>query len=204
MICGALSLRLDQNHCIIEILTVPWAEWLEQLKSLGILRDNHLCGATWSLICLLSWVIPLGWEFLTLWRIEHNFAPISSNQRVLLWIEGQISCNSHGSHNLWGSHKGMCCWVGIISCCKISVERCHDRISLSLLNFSSLPLTNAWSACICQHGTAHLFKHLNQTISLDGGSDLLGSWCNRKWNLCFNSCSQSLPCHTRSSGHILI
>lgn len=68
--------------------------------------------------------------------------------------------------------------VCIVTTSEVSVVGRNDGVWFALLDVLSVPLTDAGTASIGQDHSSKVFKRLELTVTLDGGTDLLRSRSN--------------------------
>lgn len=178
MVGGGLALSLDQNWHVESILSIPSLEWLKNLETVRRRRDgdgNVAAVSWWSLVCVLAWVVSVAWKTVTAWLLQLEVLAVLVLKSVGKRVEGQISGKSHGNDDIGRGDEGVGGRVGIVTSSEVTVVRADDRVGVSLLDIASVPLTNAWSTGVCEDETSERLKSLELSVTLDGGTNLLGT-----------------------------
>lgn len=208
VISGGLALALDQDWEVGSILAVPWLEWLKNLKTIAGWRDGNsdlVASRRWGLVGVLSWIeVSACWKSISAWWREEELVAILVLELVGKRVEVQVSGNGHCNDEIWRSDEGVGGWVGVIAASEVTVVRREDRVSLALLDVLTVPLTNAWTASICQNHTTELLEGSKLAITLDGGSNLLGTRGNGEEGLGLDAVVEGITSDGGGAGHILI
>jgi len=205
--CG-LALALDQDWEVLSILAVPCLEWLKNLKTIAGWRDGNtdlVASRRWGLVGVLSWIeVSARWKSISAWWCEEELVAILILELVGERVEVQVSGNGHRNDEIWRGDEGVGGWVGVIAASEVTVVRREDRVSLALLDVLTVPLTNAWTASICQNHTTELLEGGKLAITLDGGSNLLGTRGNGEEGLGLDAVVEGIASDGGGAGHILI
>ena len=122
----ALSEDLDENGQISRSLSIPRLERLKQLESvaLGVNSDANTSSVfRGRLESILSGVISARGKFMTTWISELKCLAISSSQGIGKRVEGKVSSENHGGHDIGGSNESMGGGVSIIASSEVTVVR---------------------------------------------------------------------------------
>lgn len=87
---------------------------------------------------------------------------------------------------------------------EVSVVRSNDRVLLALLDVLSVPLTDTGSTGVGEDDTSDVFERLNETVSVNGGSDLLGSGGDSELRLALQAVGLGLLGDGGGSRHVLV
>ena len=89
-----------------------------------------------------------------------TLSPGTTYEGVSLGVELQSPSESQCCHDLWGGHKSVYLWVGVVAPSEVPVVAGDDGVLLPLLNVLSVPLIDARAAGIGQHQSSYLLKRL--------------------------------------------
>lgn len=128
---------------------------------------------------------------------------VGGRDRVGHRVKVQITRESHGGNNFGGGEEVHSLEITVVSSLEVSVERGQNRIVLTLL-LISLPLTNTRSTSVSKDSRADILQSALKTISLNGGSDELGTGSDEEGNLGLESGSLRLLGDGGDPGHVLV
>lgn len=207
VVSGTLAQSLDQDGSLDNVLAVPWLEGLQELESvrLGVNGDLDVASVLGrSLEGVLSRVVTSSGEFVTGRVGELELLAIGTLQGVGQRVEGQVTGKGHGGNEIGRGDKGVRSRVGVVSASEISVVRSDDGILLSLLDVSSVPLTDTGSTGVGEDDTSDVFERLDETVSVNGGSDLFGSGGDGELGLADQTVGLGLLGDGGGSGHVFV
>mmetsp|Transcript_32519 Transcript_32519/g.81519 ORF Transcript_32519/g.81519 Transcript_32519/m.81519 type:complete len:453 (-) Transcript_32519:772-2130(-) len=176
VIGGTLATSLDQHNHLLKIFAIPLVERSQQLKTVAFLIDRNLDARAIrrrSLEGILSWVKATSWQFITMRRRKLELRAIGGLQGVGERVECQITSKCECSGDLRAGHKGVCLFVAIVTAGKVAVVRGDNAVRFTILDIFALPLTDAGTARVGEHLSTAGLESLQNTITLDGGTNLL-------------------------------
>ena len=94
--------------------------------------------------------------------------------------------------------------VGIVTTGEVTVVRRDDRVLLALLHVLTVPLADAGSASVGQHGAAELLERLRNAVALDRGTDLLRSGRHVERNLRLQTVLHGVLGDGSAAAHVLV
>lgn len=94
--------------------------------------------------------------------------------------------------------------VGVVSTGEVSVVRSDDGVGFTLLDVLSVPLTDTRTTGVGENDTADGLEGVNETVSSDSSSDLLGTGGDGELGLGDKTVSLSLLGDGGGSGHVLV
>jgi hypothetical protein len=145
VIGGGLALSLDKNGEVGGVLAVPGVKRLEELQTVGGGGDGNGDGRAvrrWVLVGVLSWVVSIGGQTHTGWRLELELLAVAAGEFIFGWIEVQSASNSHGNDKVGRCDEGVGGGVGIVTTGEVTVVGRDDRIGLTLLDVCAVPLSD--------------------------------------------------------------
>ena len=98
----------------------------------------------------------------------------------------------------------MSSWISVITSSKVTVIGSHNCVLVSFLHVFPVPLSDAWTAGVGQNGASKLTKSFGNSITLNGGADLLRSGSDVEWNLGLNSVLQGIFNNAGATSHIFV
>lgn len=124
MVGSGLSLALDQDGQILVILSVPGLEGLEELETVGGRRNSNGDGTAIGrrcLVCVLAWVISVGWQTLTGGLLEFELLAVGVGKFIDKGVEREGTSNCEGYDEIGGGDKRVSCGVGVVTSGEVTV-----------------------------------------------------------------------------------
>lgn len=87
----------------MQVFSVPLVERLQQLQAVALGADFHPQGPTFRgrvLVGVLARVKVLGWQLVSIGRVQLELLPVGSGEVVRLWVEAQGAGDGQGCDNL--------------------------------------------------------------------------------------------------------
>ena len=119
MIGGAFSSCFDENDGIINVFSVPFCKWGQQLKSVarGVDVDRESTGVLGrGLIGVLTRVEAIWWKEDSGWWCEFESVDIG-----YFGVEVESAREGHHGGDIWGGDEGVGVWISVITLRKVSV-----------------------------------------------------------------------------------
>lgn len=207
MVSGGLALTLDENWNALGVLSIPSLEWLKDLETVTGWADGNADGSTvsWrSLVGVTAWVVAIGWQTLTGWRSEHELVSVLVLELVGQWVKVKGTGDGESNNEVGRSDEGVGGRVGIVTASEVTVVRGDDRVGFVLLDVLTIPLANARTTGVGKDNTAEFLEGLELTVTLDGGTNLLGSGGHGEERLGLDAVVESITGNGSSAGHILV
>jgi hypothetical protein len=208
VIGGALATDLDEDGAVDKVLAVPSVEGLERSKTLAaFLEGDGDLGAilSGSLKDVLTRVILEG-DSLTHRRSKEPFLTVSTDELVLARIEGETTAESKSSHDGRRADEGVSLLVAISTGDEVTVVGVEDGVLDTRLgvDISTLPLADARTTSIGKNDTTDSAEDVSDTVTLDGGTDLLRARADVELGLDLGAVVQALSADLSSTGEILV
>lgn len=178
MVSGGLTKRLDKDGHVNAVLAVPRLEGLEDLESVRSGRHINLDGRSvggGSLVGVHAGVVASVGQTLSGGLLELELLTLGILEGVGQRVESQVTGNGKGGDEIGRGDESVGGGVRIVSAGEVSVVRRDNGVLLTLLDVSSVPLTNAGATGVGKNNSAKVQEGLQLSVSLNGGSDLLGS-----------------------------
>ncbi|KAH3661168.1 hypothetical protein OGAPHI_006575 [Ogataea philodendri] len=184
-------------------------ERLQKLQSVGLWRNVH--GDFWLRLWLQWWIELLSSgnetfrrKLFAVRRLEFEHLAVFERDGIFQGIEAHVSRVDHGCDNIWRGEEVHGISVTVVSCSKVSVERGENHVGVLWSRFASVPLSDTWTAGVGQHNGAALLEGVDQTVSLDGGTDLLRARSHKEGDLWLQSNLGGLLDDRGSTRHVLV
>lgn len=178
MVGGGLTERLDEDGHVDTVLAVPRLEGLEQLESVGSGRhiDNNLSSVSGrGLVGVHAGVVTSVGKTLSGGLLELELLSVRVLEGVGQGVESQVTGNGESGDEIGRGDESVSLGVRIVSASEVSVVRRNNGVLLALLDVSSIPLSDTGATSVGKHDTAKVKEGLQLSVSLNGGSDLLGT-----------------------------
>jgi len=206
VIGGAFAFDLDKDLGVFEVLSVPFVEGSQELKSIRLGVDDDFTGAFswWVSVVVLASFPSFAGELVTVWGLKLELGSIGSSELINFGVEVEGTGDGVNSSEFWRGNETVSHWVGVVSSSEVSVEGSDDGVLLALLSVFSVPLANAWTARVGHDNTADALEDLGVTVSLDGSSDLFGTRGDGESSLASHASVSNLLCEGSGSAHIFV
>lgn len=177
MVSGGLTKRLDEDGHVNTVLAVPRLEGLEDLESVGSGETSTSTAdrSAGSLVGVHAGVVTSVGQTLSSGLLELELLTLRILQGVSERVESEVTSNGESGDEIGRGDESVGGRVRIVSASEVSVVRRDNGVLLTLLDVSSVPLTNAGATSVSKDDTTEVEEGLELTISLNGGSDLLGT-----------------------------
>jgi len=208
VIGGALATDLDEDRAVDKVLSVPSSERLKRSKTLAaFLERNDDLGTVLSRS--LEHVLASGvleGDSLTDRRSKKPFLTVSTDKLVLARIKGKTTTESKSSHDSRRADESVSLLVTISTSNEVTVVSVKDGVLEARLgiNISTLPLTDARTTSVSKNNTTDSTEDVGDTVTLDGGTNLLRAGADVELGLDLGTMVQALSADLSSTGKILI
>ena len=121
---SGLSLALDQDREILEVVAVPWLKGLEKLETVRGRGDSNGDGTAISrrcLVCVLARIISVRWQTLARGLLEFELLAARVGKFVDEGIEREGASDGKSHNEIGGGDKGVSCGVGVVASSKVAV-----------------------------------------------------------------------------------
>ncbi|KAH3686785.1 hypothetical protein WICPIJ_002264 [Wickerhamomyces pijperi] len=93
---------------------------------------------------------------------------------------------------------------GVLHWVEVHVTRVDHSSDNIWRNVDTVPLTDTWTTGVGQDNSTVVLESVNQPVSFNGGSDLLGTWSDEEWDLWLQPSSFSLLDQRDGTRHVLV
>lgn len=203
----ALALGLDEDLGASDVFTVPSSEGGEELKTSRLGADLDLDGGTilrGVLVGILTGIKVVGREGVSVGGGELEVLAIRGLERVGDGVESHIIGEDHGSDKFGGGDESVSSGVSIVTLGKVTVVRSDNRVSLSLGDVLTIPLSNTGSTGVGEDGSSNLVEDLHLSVTLDSGTNLLGTGGDVERNLGLDTSIKGLLTETGATLHVFV
>jgi hypothetical protein len=204
---GGLALGLDEDGHVLGVLAIPRLERSKDLETVGGRGNIDADAGTVlrrSLVSVLARVVASGRETVTSGRRKLELLAVLVLQGIGKGVEVEGSGDGHGDNQIGRGDERVSSGVTVVSAGEVTVVRRDDRVGLTLLDITSVPLTNARTASVGKDDTAELLEGLELTVTLNGGTDLLGTRGDSEGRLGLDTVVEGITSDRGGTGHILV
>jgi hypothetical protein len=204
---GGLALGLDEDGHVLGVLAIPRLERSKDLETVGGRGDIDTDAGTvlgGSLVSVLARVVASGRETVTSGRSKLELLAVLVLQGIGKRVEVEGSGDGHGDNQIGRGDERVSGGVTVVSAGEVTVVRRDDRVGLTLLYITSVPLTNARTASVGKDDTAELLEGLELTVTLNGGTDLLRTRGDSEGRLGLDTMVEGITSDRGGTGHILV
>jgi hypothetical protein len=204
---GTLADDLDEDGSVDNVLSVPSLEGLQELETVRLGVDGDLDGRPVlgrSLVSVLTGIVTLGGELETGGVGELELLAVGTLERVGQGVEGQRTGKRHGGDKVGRGDKGVGGRVGVVTTSEVSVVRGDDRVLVTLLDVLPVPLSDTGSTGVGEDDSADVFEGLDESVTGNGGPDLLGTGGDGELGLGAQTVGLGLGSDGSRSGHVLV
>lgn len=204
---GSFALALDQDGEVGGVLAVPRLEGSQDLETVTLGRNSDLdrlaLGGR-SLVGVTAGVVSVGGETLTSGGSEQELVAILVLQLVGKRVELEGTGNGHGDDQVGRGDESVGSRVGVVTASEVTVVGGDDGVGLALLHVLTVPLSNARTAGVGEDNTTELLESLKLAITLNGGTDLLGTGGNGEQSLGLDTVVKGVTSDGGGTGHVLV
>lgn len=207
VISGGLALALDQDGEVQGVLAVPSLEGRQELQTVTGGGNGDLDGGTVlrrSLVGVTAGVVAVGRETGTGGRSEQELVAVLVLELVGQRVELQGTSDGQGDDHVGGSDEGVGSRVTVVTASEVTVVGGDDGVGSALGDVLAVPLTNARTTGVGEDNTAELLESLKLAITLDGGTDLLGTGGDGEQRLRLDTVVQGVAGNGSGAGHVLV
>ena len=204
---GGLTLGLDEDGHVLGVLAIPRLERSKDLETVGGRGDIDADAGTvlgGSLVSVLAGVVASFRETVTGGRSKLELLAVLVLQGVGKRVEVERSGDRHGDNQIGRGDERVSGGVTVVSASEVTVVRRDDRVGLTLLDITSVPLTNARTTSVGKDNTTELLEGLELTVTLNGGTDLLGTRGDSEGRLGLDTVVEGITSDRGGTGHILV
>ena len=184
----------------------PGVERGETLEAVALGADDDIDIAAvvrWSDEAFVAGVEAVGGQFIAGRGGEAELA-VGGGDGVGARIETDLARKGGGDDQFGRADEGERVAVGVVATGEVAVEGSDDRVLLVAFEVFALPLTDAGSAGVGQHGRASGLEGLNLTVALDRGADLLRARRHQQGCAEFESGFGGLAGDVGGAAHVLV
>ncbi len=207
---GALTLGLDEDGGVEDVLAVPLGEHGEELEAVRLGVDiNGKVGASilgrGGLVGVLTSVEALGGEGIGVGRSElHLLIAVSDGDGVRDGIELESTGEGESGGHLRGADEGVGEVVAVVTTSEVTVVRGNNCVLHTLGDVLTVPLTNARAASVGENGGTSILEGLLDAITGNGSANLLRAGGDVEGNLELDASLASLLDNLGAAAEILV
>lgn len=178
VVSGGLTKRLDKDGHVNTVSAVPRLERRKELETVRLGVDSNLDRGTVLrrvLVSVHTGVVTLVGETETSGLSELELLALRVLEGISEGVESQVTGNGKGCDKIGGGNKGVGSGVGVVTGSEVTVVRRDNSVLVTLLNVLTVPLTNAGTTGVGKDETTKVKEGLELTVTLNGGTDLLGT-----------------------------
>ena len=204
---GALALGFHQDGQAEVVVAVPRRERLEQLESIAGRADDHLyiaaVGRRRRERVLARVVAPTREHLAHRW-FEHHLGPVIGDDRLRRGVEVECAGQREGDDGVGRGDERERARRTVVALREVPVVRVDDRVRTPGDARRPRPLADARSAGVGEHRRADGFEIGEQSVTLDGRSDLLRSWRDEQLDLGLQAVRRGLAGDRRRPCDVLV